>query len=63
LFLSTGNWAPTDYPTPPYEFPPPNSAGWRKTNRDINFHIEGSKSIIDVFKQVYALDYSQGHDF
>lgn len=61
--MSTGNWAPSDYPLPPYVFPPAGHADWRRSNRDITIQIEGHNSVLNVFKQVFDLDYSQGHQY
>jgi hypothetical protein len=61
LWMSTGNWSPTDYRTePPYIFPPYQAAGWRETNRDYNIHVTGNSAVTGQFLNVMSQDYSTG---
>ncbi len=41
LFLSTGNWGSTDFPSTPssQSYPPYGTSVWQKINRDINFKV------------------------
>lgn len=65
LGLSTGNWAPTDFPEGDNVYPPPgqNEEHWRKANRDFNVIVKGSSALNKVFSAVFALDNAQGHSY
>jgi len=59
LFISTGNWGSSDYPSGSTEFPPYGDSGWRITNRDYTLKIV-NKDIVAQFQQVLDQDLSRG---
>eukprot|EP00162_Nutomonas_longa_P002615 comp13263_c0_seq1/m.18137 comp13263_c0_seq1/g.18137 ORF comp13263_c0_seq1/g.18137 comp13263_c0_seq1/m.18137 type:complete len:453 (+) comp13263_c0_seq1:44-1402(+) len=64
LWLSTGNWSPTDYPIePPSVFPPANSTGWRDVNRDFTIHVGNNAAVIQQFTTLLQKDYATGSDW
>ncbi|KAG2386367.1 hypothetical protein C9374_002813 [Naegleria lovaniensis] len=65
LMMSTGNWRDTDYPNPPYVFPPKkgNESSWRNVNRDFTLRIDGSTAILKKFVEVLNNDYNQGYPY
>eukprot|EP00817_Percolomonadidae_sp_ATCC50343_P000704 CAMPEP_0117421084 /NCGR_PEP_ID=MMETSP0758-20121206/2267_1 /TAXON_ID=63605 /ORGANISM="Percolomonas cosmopolitus, Strain AE-1 (ATCC 50343)" /LENGTH=301 /DNA_ID=CAMNT_0005203037 /DNA_START=370 /DNA_END=1272 /DNA_ORIENTATION=- len=63
VFMSTGNWSPSDYPTAPYVFPPYGESNWRKVNRDYTLRISNSNGILNRFSDLFISDYDQGYDF
>lgn len=63
LYLSTGNWSPTDYPAGSNEYPPyPNSA-WRKTNRNMTVRVSGNEAVLRRFQEVFSRDWDQSVPF
>jgi len=63
VFMSTGNWSPTDYPLPPYVFPAFGDPEWRKTNRDFTVRIENSPHTLQRFMDLFVQDYEQGSHY
>ncbi|EFC41378.1 PLDc domain-containing protein [Naegleria gruberi] len=65
LMMSTGNWRGSDYPNPPYVFPPKkgNSSTWRNVNRDFTLRIDGQTAILKKFLAVLDNDYQQGYPY
>jgi len=61
VFLGTGNWGATDYPTGSDEFPP-YGRGWRLINRDYTIAIT-NKDIVDIFLTTFDEDYKRGYDW
>jgi phosphatidylserine/phosphatidylglycerophosphate/cardiolipin synthase-like enzyme len=64
LFLSTGNWSPSDFPVePPTAFVPPSQPGWRESNRDFNIAVRGSADVVAQFVEVMDKDLARGWPF
>jgi phosphatidylserine/phosphatidylglycerophosphate/cardiolipin synthase-like enzyme len=63
VFVSTGNWSPTDFPAPPFSFPPWPDQQWRISNRDITVHVAGNREVASRFLAVFESDFRQGVDF
>jgi len=62
VWLSTGNWGSTDYPTDPQVFPPYTSEGWRDINRD--FTVQAfNDDLVNVYLNVLDQDYKRGYNF
>jgi len=59
IWLSTGNWSPTDYPEGGNVFPPYGQQGWRNSNRDYTIKIT-NPDIVNIFQTVLDEDYSRG---
>jgi PLD-like domain len=59
LFLSTGNWGQTDYPTGSSVFPPYGQSGWRNTNRDFTVKIKNA-DVVAQFQKVLDEDFQRG---
>jgi len=62
VWLSTGNWGETDYPTSPSTFPPYSQSGWRDVNRDFTIEMI-NKGIVSVYENVLDQDYKIGKNF
>lgn len=63
IYVSTGNWSPTDYPMAPFIFPAWPNPKWRVANRDYTVHISGNRALVDRFLQTFDSDFDQGVDF
>lgn len=61
LFLSTGNWAPTDYPEASV-FPPYGKDDWHRANRDFTIRIDDS-GVVSQFQDVLHKDWAVGQDW
>eukprot|EP01091_Cochliopodium_minus_P019209 TRINITY_DN800_c0_g1_i2.p1 TRINITY_DN800_c0_g1~~TRINITY_DN800_c0_g1_i2.p1 ORF type:complete len:433 (-),score=134.89 TRINITY_DN800_c0_g1_i2:271-1569(-) len=63
VFVSSGNWGETDYPSGSSNvFPPYGNSNWRNANRDYTVNIQDSR-IVNVFQDTLNGDYATGHDF
>lgn len=63
LYLSTGNWGQSDYPSGSQVFPPyTDPADWRLTNRDFTIKIT-NVDVISIFQKVLDQDYAIGWDW
>lgn len=63
ITLSTGNWAPTDYPGPPNSYPPFSAgASWRNVNRDFTVSYSDAQ-VVKVFQDVLDADYDNSTTF
>ncbi|EGG24484.1 phospholipase D [Cavenderia fasciculata] len=64
VYVSTGNWGDTDYPTGSNVFPAYNQSPqlWRKTNRDFTIKMQNS-DIVDIYSTLFEEDYSRGYDW
>jgi len=62
VWLSTGNWGSTDYPSDPQVFPPYGSEGWRDINRDFTVQLYND-DVVNVYENVLDQDYKRGYDF
>ena len=58
LFLSTGNWSPSDYPSATV-FPVYPNPGWQSTNRDFTIRIQ-DPSVVAQFQKLMDEDYASG---
>jgi len=59
VWLSTGNWSPTDYPPGGNTFPVYGESGWRNSNRDFTVKIT-HPDVVSIFQTVLTEDYSYG---
>jgi len=62
VFLSTGNYGGTDYPSGSNVFPPYGNSAWRDVNRDFTVDLIDSR-IVNVFQDTINGDWATGHDF
>jgi len=64
VFVSSGNWGETDYPSGSNVFVPYGNANpaWRNANRDYTVNIQDSR-IISIFQDTLNGDWATGHDF
>lgn len=61
LFMSTGNWAPTDYPEATV-FPPYGDSGWHRANRDFTIRTD-EPGVVSQFMDVLQKDLANGQDW
>jgi len=62
VWLSTGNWSPTDYPPGGDVFPVYGESGWRNSNRDYTVKIS-HPDVVSIFQTVLDEDYSYGEQW
>jgi len=62
IWLSTGNWSPTDFPIGGNVYPPYPQNGWRNSNRDFNIQIN-HPAVVSIFQTVLDEDYSRGQQW
>eukprot|EP00762_Andalucia_godoyi_P006615 ANDGO_04980.mRNA.1 hypothetical protein DICPUDRAFT_96740 len=64
VFLSSGNWSPTDYPSGSMTFTTfaSNPNTWRKANRDITLAVTNPQ-IVSIFNQIFQIDFEDGFTY
>ncbi|GAM18891.1 hypothetical protein SAMD00019534_020660 [Acytostelium subglobosum LB1] len=63
VYVSTGNWGNTDYPSGSQVFPPStDTSEWRKTNRDFTIKLANT-AVTAIYNTVFEEDYNRGYDW
>ncbi|EFA75638.1 phospholipase D [Heterostelium album PN500] len=64
VYVSTGNWGDTDYPSGSQTFPPydQDPSQWRKTNRDFTIKMQDS-GVTSIYSTLFDEDYERGYDW